>query len=225
MPHWQKIVKNKIAEIKDHPDFNDDWETICRTRSHDALFRLNLDRFVRKYNAPLVAIPFLRRIILFGEVDFENVTPPILIVSEVDGLVLPSDDPGNEAEAYRMFRSAYKHGRVLLDLTANVERKDIDDFLDRYFNDLIKPRLKLLDNNRPNAHHTRQQLTRFNRIAGLYKEKREAGQKRNIYREIEIETEYSPSEVKKEVALYLQQKKFSPLALNEYRKIMGQHNR
>jgi hypothetical protein len=211
-PHWEQIVKDKLGDIIKHPDFNDDWGLLHASASYsNTLLTTNLRRFMQKYDAPKFLITYLKQGILFGDFEPSNVPAPIFIVSEIDGQVLPSDNPKAEMEAYAMALNLRK-GRVLLDLTADTQRKDIDDFLNLYFDRLIKPKLKLLDPERMGANKTLKRDEAYYKVVRLYKEKtKDPKNRRGIYRQIEAETELSPMDVKKFIARYRVQMKYNLL--------------
>lgn len=225
LPHWQQVFVGKLKEIADHPDFDNDWGVLYSTKDTGRLFTFNLERMVRKYKLPRGGINYLKKFILLEEANLDNITPPIFIVSEIDSEVLPSNDPILMMEAYQIWRKQFPGRRVLLDITQDTQRKDIDDFLDQHFEKTIKPKLKLLDKNRTSAFRHRQNDKKFYTVAKLYSEKKiKLGRKRGVYDEIQRETGYKPSEIKKYIANYRAQREFSPLTPSQYRNIMGQQS-
>ncbi len=79
--HWQRVVLDKLKEIKDHPDFDEDWVILYQSKDHTSLLRTNLERFVLKYNASRGTINYLERFIRFNETSVNNIVPPIFIAS------------------------------------------------------------------------------------------------------------------------------------------------
>ncbi|RIZ65454.1 MAG: hypothetical protein D0531_09605 [Methylococcales bacterium] len=217
--HWEEIVKTKLKDAIKHPDFDDDWLLLYKSASTPDFFYFSIGQFCKKYDLPGSTRIMLKNGILLKDFSLKNIPPPIFIVSEDDKEILPSDDPKAMWSSYQ--KSSRPKGRVLLDLTANTSRRDLDHFLDKYFENTIKPKLKLLDKDRREA--TKAKLNdKFFVVAKLYKEKKLAGKKSGIYREIEIETKYNPSEVKTHIAKYLSQKKYDLITLDDYRKIIAQ---
>lgn len=211
-PRWQRVALEKFEELKDHPDFEEDIATLrnIQKSASDLLFhKASVQLVLLKYGAPRGLIPLVEHYVIYGEANPSVIKPPIFIVSEIDGEVLPDERPKWMAEAYFEHLATTRQKRVYLDITGEVQRKDIDDFLNTYFKKLIEPKLRKIERLRPGKIKYKLLPGRDYRIIRLYKEKKaDRAKSRRVYREIEQETSYDPETIKKVIEIYNRQKKY-----------------
>lgn len=198
LARWQRVALVAFQDMQNDPDFDSDIKLLRAIQFDDDL-HIALLQIIRKYNAPRELYSLLEEYVRFARVNLEAVDPPLFLICEADNTAGPSDVPRVKA---RVLADRFEsQPRVYILLTGEVQREDIIDFVNHYYDELIEPKLELIEGNRPGAQRSKQRDNLHRKVVLLRNEGK-------TYRQIASQTGLTEANVSKILERYRARKKF-----------------
>jgi predicted DNA-binding protein (UPF0251 family) len=143
---WQESAYNKMMDAIKLPDFQKDVEQIREETEESPVLNERTLQLIVKYDLPRLCFVLIREYVLFGTFrPPEEIPPPIMLLSFADRYVGPHYEMPIE-----VYMEHTRQERVLIDITGEVQKQDILDFVNQNWK-LIESKLKLLEPQRPGA--------------------------------------------------------------------------
>jgi len=187
LTHWQSSADSKMKDVIKRPDFQRDVKSIRSELDNEQPVLNERSKFlVHKYDLPRVCFVLVRDYLRTNDyVPIEELQAPIMLLSSKDNYVGPDYD----GLPLNLYLEAYPNDHVLLELTGEIQQKDIIDFVKSNWS-LIEDKLKLIAPSRPGAVKNKQIDKLHLKVLSLREDKKLS------YNDIAAQTGLNPDNIK-----------------------------